>query len=381
MFGKKAITDALASGDIGISYEYDLTMDVPARLPDVAIVSPNDPGALATRIFQRHFFGDRLGLTLGPIVVSENIRHLEGRVLFKKRTGHFDLTKSDGEIEIMPGESLAVHSVEYVRLGARTAAYILPRLTLATAGLVVVPTYIDPYWEGILQLYIINLSPRPHSLKLGERIAICRFYKVEGADDNPDIKSQFAQKSHHYGLNWRRILESDADVQPRRKHNVPATVYFERLQRRASQFIANWHNALGLAAGAALIAAVFAYARFESKAGQLDNIVTQVQGLRTDIDRDTAAQKDLDRDFPQSGTVDVRLAPDQEQWIQDITLERKADPRADVWVLPTASSAAIAATGKVACSPTDCKLRITVHRGPASPQMIDIQVKWLVLGR
>jgi len=383
MFGKNAIMDALSRGDISISYEYDLSMDVPVRLADAAVVDPHDPDALATRIFQRHFFGDRLGLTVGPIVVSDSIRRLPGRVLFKGRAGHFDLTKSNGEIEIMPEESLAVHSVEYVRVGAKTAAYILPRLTLATAGLVVVPTYIDPYWEGILQLYITNLSSEPHSLKFGERIAICRFYEVEGADENPEIKSQFTQKSHHYGLNWRRILDSDADVQPRRKQHVPVAVYRERLRTKAAQFITNWHNFMGLAAGAALIGAIFVYARFDSKAGQIDNIATQVQALRTDIDRNAAALKDLDRDFPQSGSFDLQLAANQQQLTQDIALERRPASGAEVWVFPTPSAAPIVATGKIYCGSgmTDCKLRITVQRTLVSPQMPNVQIKWLILGR
>jgi dUTPase len=383
MFGKNAITAALSRGDISISYEYDLSSDVPVRLHDVAVVDPHDPDALATRIFQRHFFGDRLGLTLGPIVVSDSIRRLPGRVLFKGRTGHFDLTQSNGEIEIMPGESLAVHSVEYIRVGAKTAAYILPRLTLATAGLVVATTYIDPYWEGILQLYITNLSPQPHSLKFGERIAICRFYEVEGADETPEIKSQFTQKSHHYGLNWRRILDSDADVQPRRKHHVPAAIYRERLRAKAALFITNWHNFMGLAAGAALIAAIFVYARFESKAGQIDNIVTEVQALKTDIDRNAAAQKEFDRDLPQSGSFEVQLAADQQQLTQDVTLERRPASGAEVWVFPTASGEPIAATGKIHCGSgsTDCKLRVTVQRNPVSPRALNVQVKWLVLGR
>jgi dUTPase len=220
MLGRIAILDAMSRGDISISYEYDLTGETPSRLDQSAPVIPDDDEALGSRIFQQHFFGDRLGITLGPIVISDSIRKLPGRTLFKGRRNHFNLENSDGNIEIMPGESLTVHSMEYISVSGNSAAYILPRLTLATVGLVVVPTYIDPHWEGILQLYITNLSSHAHSLKLGERVAICRFYQVDRADDSSDIKSQFAQKSHHFGLNWRRILDSDGDVQLRKKRPI-----------------------------------------------------------------------------------------------------------------------------------------------------------------
>jgi dUTPase len=382
MFGKNAMSDALSAGDISISYEYDI-LDTPSRLKDAATVDPHDPAALGTRIFQRHFFGDRLGLTLGPIVVSDKFNRLPGRVLFKGRPGHFDLSQSDGQIEIMPGESLGVHSIEYVRIGAKVAAYILPRLTLATAGLVVMPTYIDPYWEGILQLYITNFSTRPYSLKFGERIAICRFYEVKGADENPEVKSQFAQKSHHYGLNWRRILDSDADVQPRRKRHVPVAVYRERLRAKAALFLTNWHNFFGLAAGAALITTIFVYANFQSKAGQIDALSTQIQSLKSAVDHETADQKDLDRDFPQSGTLDVEIPSSQQQLIQEITLERRPPAGAQVLILPTPLNTPVAATGKIYCgsSPADCKLRISIQRTTDLSHQLSAQFKWLILGR
>jgi len=383
MFGKNSITDALARGDISISYDFDLSTDIPARLPTAAVVDPHDPDALAMQTFQRHFFGDRLGLTLGPIVVSESIREFPGRVLFKGRAGHFDLRQSNGEIEIMPGEGLAAHSVEYVRLGARTAAYILPRLTLATAGLAVIPTYIDPYWEGILQLYITNLSPHPYRLKFGERIAICRFYGVEGAEESAEIKSQFAKKSHHYGLNWPRILDSDFEVQPRRKHHVPAALYRERLRIKAGQFITKWHNVSGLAAGAALIAAIFAYAKFESKASQIDSLATQVKALKSDIEGNAGTQKDLDRDFPQGGSLEIRLGADQQRLTQEIPLQRRPAPQAYVWVFPATGNTPIAVTGKIYCGSgmTDCKLRVTADRSPVSHGVLNAQIKWLILGR
>jgi dUTPase len=383
MLGKTAILSALSQGDISISYEYDLTGETPSRLTQAAPVDPIDANALGTRIFQQQFFGDRLGVTLGPIVVSDSIRKLSGRTLFKNRRNHFDLASSDGSIELMPGESLAVHSMEYIKLSGEIAAYILPRLTLATVGLTVVTTYIDPHWEGILQLYITNHSAHSHSLKLGERIAICRFYKVDGADDNPDIKSQFVQKSHHYGLNWRRILDTDSEVQPRRKRPVPAALYRERLRNAASQFFTKWNNILGLAAGAALIAAIYAFAMFENKAAEIDKISGQLQSVKTTADQTSTDQKATALLIPQSGTLDFQIGNGELESVQEITLERKSTDSANVWVGAETSDGPVQASGGVYCSPGEsgCKLRVTVRRGPSHSGPVSGQVKWLILGR
>ncbi|HET9282447.1 MAG TPA: hypothetical protein VFR24_10860 [Candidatus Angelobacter sp.] len=382
MFAKKAMMDALSAGDLSISYEYDL-LDKPSRLQTPASVDPLNRDALGTRIFEQQFFGDRLGLTLGPIVVSEKIHHFPGRVLFKGRSGHFDLTQSNNQIEIMPGEALALHSIEFIRMGAKIGAYILPRLTLATAGLVVVPTYIDPYWEGILQLYIVNLSTRPYSLNFGERIAICRFYEVQGAEENPEARSQFAQKSHHYGLNWRRILDTDAEVQPRRKHPIPAAVYRERIRIKAMQLLTNWNNFLGLAAGAALIAAIFGYAKFDSKADQIDALSTQVQALKSAVDHEASDQQNVNRDFPQSGVFDIEIPPNQQQFVQEITLEKKPAPGSQVWILPIPTSTPVTASGIIYCGsgPPDCKLHISIQRTTSLSRQLDLQIKWLILSR
>ena len=381
MLGKRALLDAVSKGDISISYEYDLTAETPVRLSAPVFVDVRDPGNLANRIFDTQFFGDRLGLTLGPVVVSDKFKDFAGRTLFRSRPYHFDLTKSMGEIEIMPGESFGIQSVEYVKLGSSTAAYILPRLTLATTGLVVTPTYIDPYWEGLLQLYIANISPHPHSLRFGERIAICRFYDVKGAEQNPELKSQFAQKSHHYGLNWRRILDSDQDVQPKRKRHVPRSVYLQRLREKVDQFLTKWQNFAGLAAGAALVATIFAYARFDSKAGQIDSMAAQIQTLRAGLDETKNAEKALEARMPESGTLEIHLNPNQQDALQDVKLPRWVTQPENILLVP-AQAGLLTATGEIVCGPaSECSLQIRVQRIAGSSGPLDSRIQWIILGQ
>lgn len=142
-----------------------------------------------------------------------------GRVRFKGRKGTVDLTKSPNKIVVEPGELLTVQTIERVRLGRGIAALILPRLTLATAGLHVASSYIDPGWDGVLQLSLVNSSSRPYELCVGEQIAVCRFYRTS-SPVSEEHTQLFPQKSHHFGLTWARVLDTDNDPMPLRKQPV-----------------------------------------------------------------------------------------------------------------------------------------------------------------
>lgn len=385
MLGKDEVVARLISGEISISYEFDPTgSPVPRRLAEPVRVDPNEPGSLGYRLFERHFFGDRLGLTLGPVVVSDHFSRLHGRVLFKGRPGHFDLTKTGGEIEIMPGESLTVNTIEYVALGAQTAAYILPRLTLATAGLVVATTYIDPQWEGILQLYLTNLSPHPYGLRFGERVAICRFYTVVGAPTPSSVKSSFAQKSHHFGHNWQRVLDTDAETQPRRKGRVPAAVYAERLKRGLRNLITTWQNITGIALVVALISAIFAYARFEEKAAQIDSLMSEVKSLQAGSVAATNLAESLQRRLPLAGTIEFELPAGQVSWTRDLRLAREPPAMAEVWVQCEPDDPSIVIEGVLRKEPLSQSyvLGVTLRRAarPApAPSPVRYRVRWLIV--
>src|SRR5688572_12543702 len=136
MLSKRQVQQRLESGEIRITYAFDILTSTPSRVEPPETVDPKKPQSLATKIFERNFFCDRFALSLGPIVLSHTHKKIRGRVNYKGRPYAFDLRETDGSILIMPDEGLTVSSIENITLGKSTAAIVLPRLSLATAGLV-----------------------------------------------------------------------------------------------------------------------------------------------------------------------------------------------------------------------------------------------------
>ena len=202
---------------VTVAYSADPTAKPTRYFDDALRVEPGNTNSIGYQIFLRQWFGDRLRVTLGPVVSSHNPPRRHQRMLHKGRSSVFDLRGTDGSIEIAPGECLTVSTLEEFQLGPDVAATLLPRLTLATAGISVLPSYIDPLWHGILQLEVINHSSKSYRLQVGEAIAICRFHAIAGKNQADVSAADFAKKSHHYGMTWAKILNSDVEPQPLRK--------------------------------------------------------------------------------------------------------------------------------------------------------------------
>ena len=208
----------IAAGELEIAYAHDCTTPGNCvRLSTEAQVTPSlDTARPADRMFAGNFFGDRLDVSLGPIAFSHRRREPAGRDRFNGRRGTIDLSASAYKLTIEPGELLTIQTIERVRLGRGLAAVLLPRLTLATAGLQTLTSYVDPGWNGILQVALVNISDKPYELTVGERIAVLRFYEVSSPVSQEEV-AKFAEKSHHYGLTWEGILDKGKDPMPFRK--------------------------------------------------------------------------------------------------------------------------------------------------------------------
>ena len=196
------ISHAYAPDESGnLIYQGDLAVDV------------ENPDAASTRALRDNFFGDRLSLTLGPIAKSHNSEYARTRPLFNDRAGYIDVRANNDELIIEPGEILSVATNERIKLGPTIAAYVLPRLRNVDSGLLYAPSYIDPYWDGILQALIVNLTDKRQKLSLGEKIAICRFYEVDGTVPG-SVRDAFPRKSHHFGQSWPKVLDEGAEPFP-----------------------------------------------------------------------------------------------------------------------------------------------------------------------
>jgi hypothetical protein len=99
-------------------------------------------------------------------------------------------------------------------------AILLPRLSLVDAGIIYIPSYIDPGWDGLLQAVITNVSQEEVSIRALEAIAICKFHPLFG--ELMEVNStEFARKSHHYGHCWSKVIEEDGNPFPLKKISQP----------------------------------------------------------------------------------------------------------------------------------------------------------------
>jgi hypothetical protein len=160
-------------------------------------------------------------------------------------------------------------------------------------------------------------------------------------------------------------------------------LYRERFRIAASRFFTKWNNILGVAAGTALIAAIFAYARFEIKAAAIDTIWIQLQSLKGNLDQISSDQKNLSLVIPQSGTLDFQIKPGEGGSVEEISLEKKSTDSANVWISTDTNDGPVQASGRVYCSSGEsgCKLRVIFRRNPPYSRPVSGQVKWLILGR
>lgn len=363
MLGPDQLQRHLNAGEITIRYGFDLTATDAPRLPENPAVDLANTTNAATRAFLTNLFGDRLAITLGPIVRSLRYTRHPRRHIFRGTPGVFDLT-SKGEIDVQPNESLTVSSIEQITLGASTAALILPRLSLATVGVVVAPTYIDPHWNGILQLLLTNTNARPVTLKLGERIAICRFYGIVGGPIPDDLKLSFPQKSHHFGLNWDKIFDSDADPQPLRKQPARQPGLGSRLVMTLRTF-SKWSQTIfGTAAGLLLVGLLIAWIDLRGELKRVENIERRALSM-------SAVAGDISLQIPPGTSSIQKLIP----------LRRPISPPKIAFAEVLESSRPVVLRYRIVAHPEEDRALLEIVLTRASSvqphRSIDVSLKWI----
>lgn len=358
--------ESLIRGDaLEITYYFDPFAIPPSELssPDV---EPDRADSEATQAFHRLMFGERLGLTAGPLVLSHTHPRVRGRKRYKSFAGVYDLRETGGQIELKPGESITINTIERVRLDGSLAAIILPRLTHATAGVVLTPSYIDPHWDGVLVLHLANVSRQAHTLRFGEAVAVCRFYKIDGEALDEEFRRRFAEKSHHHGQSWSRLLTSDADPFPMRKRATLREALADRTIRLARS------GAIKLAgAGIGVLAVLgmaIGYGKLTDQLGRLDSVDDRVESLAdSPLARASAGQVEIR--IPQ-GARDGRAAVALSQ------VRGGAVALADAVGDPP--GVRVRATLDPSPSGTGARLVLRVHRSDGGRERT-VTVRWTVL--
>lgn len=131
-------------------------------------------------------------------------RWVNPKSLYNKRDGIIDLRQLEGHKYLLhPGESVLLYTNEAVTLGPGYFGLLLSRVSLEETGLIASQSYIDPNWEGVLQIVVTNNSETPRLLQEHCEIANLVLFKMEQEADETIQK-----KNDHYGVTWETISDN-----------------------------------------------------------------------------------------------------------------------------------------------------------------------------
>ena len=384
MLSRSGVEQRLRAGQVRISYFFDPSAaGGPAQLTQSAPVDPDQPGSLGTQIFLRNFFAQRLGLTVGPLVLSHQYDWHRKRKRYKGIPGVFDLRLSGGNIALLPGESVTVNSIEHVTLGSNTGAITYPRLSHATAGLVLSTSYIDPYWDGILVLHLTNTARRPILLRFGEKFASTMFYDIVEGPVEPETRDKFVQKSHHYGLSWERILSSDADPFPLRKQPVPGLIRGN--DSSARELVGRYGKPLATAGVtvAVVVSALVYIGRLQQSLGDVKDLQQRQQAQEAEVKSNARDIADIKSSQVQSGSVIVSIQGGAREGRLDFPVPGAGSKAAQRVVLVSpigpANDITAQATLTPGPDPNSVLVRLVVRRPVASGSDIQVVVRYILV--
>jgi deoxycytidine triphosphate deaminase len=330
------------------------------------------------KAFSNKYFGDRLSLSLGPIVKSHNKEYFRKRKGYKNWSGCFDLRDNNNKLLIYPREVVSVSTVERIKLGNKIAAFTIPRLSNADAGLLYVPSYIDPHWDGILQAVIINVTDSIQELHLGEKIAICRFYNVEGTVGEKD-KERFPEKSHHLGNNWNKIIVESANPFPTKKQPLKSDGYFKNI---TSFLITKWQYLVSLGVGGvSLVGAIFYLGAMHEKLEKLELSQKELNSIQLELKDYKSKYEDVSKSVAESGIVSVDLKKGSDFSSTSFSVKRSVGSISTVW-LDTSKNNNVALSAKLTKDPMKIdvtKVTIEVKSESAFTKNGSIDVSWMLV--
>jgi len=330
MIVREKIEDLIRRKLIKISYTfYRDEMGQVSILPNEEFVNPDNIESIAYKVFLKNFKGDRLNLSCGSIVYSHNYSTLSGRENFNGKPNFFDLSKTNNEILIQPGETISIPSNERIALNDEIefsekeniyiGAIILPRLTLADAGLFYVPSYIDPTWDGVMQATLYNISEDPITIQIGEHLSVCKFYQVDGKPDKFFLDN-FKKFNHHYALNWKNIFDGSKEpVLHGKKPSKEKSSFKQRLnKKKVKDFFSK--NAMWFIGGSFLIAATSIYQTLKLAFVDFPKTKDQLEIVKTEIVK-----------IPKSKYYEIDIIPDKFYYQESLTFEIKDRRLSTIW--------------------------------------------------
>lgn len=149
--------------------------------------------------------GHKIRLHVGFLLRTlSDKRWLNPKILYNKRDGIIDLRKlEDHKYVMQPKESVILFTNEAIALGSDYFGLLLSRVSFEETGLIISQSYIDPNWEGVLQLVVTNNSETPQILQEHCEIANLVLLKMEQRAEETTQK-----RNDHYGITWETICNN-----------------------------------------------------------------------------------------------------------------------------------------------------------------------------
>lgn len=351
-------------------------------------VDLDDPNKQSTKFFKSKLWSDRLKITLGPIIKSHNTTICKDRKYLENQDRCIDI-RDNNTIILFPYETLSIASNERIKFGPSTSALIVPRITNADSGIFLTVAYIDPYWDGILQMVITNATGHRQTLKLTETIAQCMFFNVLGEVDLT-YSDKFPLKSHHFGQNWKKILEEDFDPFPRRKVPITKKPFFEKL---SNNFLRYWQQykaiIISLAAISALASLIFYFGKviqrldyfdtFTQKIAQNANRLNNYENIKfPEIDRKII---DIENHLPIIGCNNVVIPAGFQNKNFSLTINRTISGSATIWIQTKPDDISIFAKGTISSGKTKNEAIIEILTKLSEKRSVDtsIELHWMII--
>lgn len=387
MLSHLEIENRIKLGDIQVRYSF-LPNDagVITFYPDEQNVIIDSPESAATRFFRAKLFSDRLGITLGPIVRVHDSIIYSDRIWYKGKEGYIDIRETNNILYIEPHEAISIASNERIILGSNTSVLIIPRIKNADAGILLNVAYIDPFWDGTLQMIITNVTSHRVKLSLLESIGQCVFFNVEGEVEQR-FKEAFPAKSHHFGQNWKKIIEEDADPFPRRKEPEPARV-LSKSKRFQIWLSKHWKENQPIITGLGLIGLVMSFlitqAQLKQRIEDFEKVSSDISYLKKlGTDKIPALERSLSNindKLPIVGIQRLIIPAGKQSDRREIVIDRDLSKTSTAWLQldPPIENVRVSYALSTANPVNKTLLEISVQTSVLQPKDTPVNVRWML---
>jgi deoxycytidine triphosphate deaminase len=314
------IIQAVKLGKIRIAYYALLNSQAkPKKLPQKRFVriepfEGEDEYDIAIRAyFFNSLKADSIYFHIGPYAKVEFLnRHDEQRYLAKLKEDNSDVFKiqESGKLTVYPREFIVVGTNEYVELSGDIGASLYSTVSKTDLGFSHISTLIDPWWKGVLQVGVSNLSKRPQRLKYLDQVCSVRFhYLSDGASETRKRREDWSHFENNY---WFDEENEERNIFPMRGQNLSPISLWEKILISRDD-IENIRRLLIQAAGISTIIATIWFI------GKLINKLEDLDKISDSSDKNTISIVELKKDLNSLGKQLVQTGSFQVDFSQSNT--------------------------------------------------------------